>query len=45
MPNGKYDFDYDEPVSIPLDTETTLRAMLDINPDLESDEEDAEAAT
>ena len=28
MPNGKYDFEYDEPVSIPLDPETTLRTML-----------------
>lgn len=43
MPNGKYDFDYDEPVSIPLDTETTLRAMLGAEPgDDTEDDPDAE---
>lgn len=41
---GEYDFDYDEPVSIPLDTETTLRAMLDIEPSSESDDDTSDTA-
>jgi hypothetical protein len=40
MPNGKYDFDYDEPVSIPLDPETTLRALLETEPVEDTEAED-----
>lgn len=40
MPNGKYDFDRDEPVSIDLDPETTLRALLAVGDGDEDGDED-----
>lgn len=43
MPNGKYDFDYDEPVSLPLDPEDALRGLLNTPPVTSDDDEDSDA--
>jgi hypothetical protein len=34
-PNGKYDFDHDESLSIPLESEEAFRAFLAVDPDAE----------
>ncbi|MDQ1748167.1 MAG: hypothetical protein QOD07_2430 [Frankiaceae bacterium] len=41
MPNGKYDFDYDEPLSLPPEPEAVLRALMGVSPiEVDDDEED-----